>query len=150
MRFFLAGIIQGSKARGIHAQDYRRRIKAALQEAFPHDEVFCPIEHHPNSVRYGQSIAQSTFFQLMSAAAQADAVVAYLPEASMGTAIETWEAYRAGKRIVCISPLRKNWVVQFLSHQVYDSLEDFEAAAADGRLARLFSPPTDKAESARC
>ena len=149
MRFFLAGIIQGSKGRGIHAQDYRHRIKAALRRAFPHDEVFCPMEHHPNSIRYGQSIARNTFFQLMSAAAEADVLVAYLPEASMGTAIEMWEAHRAGKRIVCISPLRKNWVVQFLSHQLYDSLEDFEAAAQDGRLARLLSSPPDTAEYAQ-
>jgi len=139
MRFFLAGIIQGSKPRGIHAQDYRQRIKAALRAAFPRDEVFCPMENHPNSIRYGDDNARKTFFQLMQQAAQADVVVAYLPEASMGTAIEMWEARRAGRRVIVISPMKKNWVVRFLADQEYESLEDFEAAAADGRLAQAFS-----------
>ena len=40
MRFFLAGIMQGSQQdKGLHDQGYRARLKQALQRHFP-DAVF--------------------------------------------------------------------------------------------------------------
>jgi len=66
---------------------------------------------------------------------QVDVVLAFVPEASMGTAIEMWDAYRHGRVVLTISPLEHNWAVRFLSHHVYDSLESFEAALQSGRVA---------------
>jgi len=137
MRFFLAGIIQGSKAKGIHGQDYRERLRQILRSAFPEDEVYCPMEEHPESISYGRDNARKTFFGLMSAASQADVLVAYLPQASMGTAIEMWEAKRAGRCVIAISPMKKNWVIRFLTDVVYETLEDFELAVADGSLTDI-------------
>ena len=44
MRFFLAGIMQGSRTDiGLHAQDYRPRLRALLQSHFAHAEVYDPL-----------------------------------------------------------------------------------------------------------
>ena len=63
-------------------------------------------------------------------------VIAYLPEASMGTAIEMWEAYQHGVAVVTISPMKHNWAVKFLSHALYADLEEFQAALRSGQLVR--------------
>jgi hypothetical protein len=68
--------------------------------------------------------------------AEVDVLIAYVPEASMGTAIEMWEAHRHGRTVVTISPLKHNWAVRFLSHELYPDLDEFERALSDGRLAR--------------
>jgi len=66
-------------------------------------------------------------------------LVAYLPEASMGTAIEMWEAYQHGAAVISISPLRTNWTVCFLSHAIYDDMEQFAAALQSGEVARVIA-----------
>ena len=145
LKFFIAGIIQGSRPDGIHHQDYRDRLKRILRTAFPDDEVFCPFENHPESIEYGDEQASGVFFELMDAAAQADVLVAYLPEASMGTAIEMWQAYQAGRVVVAISGLHKNWVAKFLAHKVCPDLDTFEEFVAHGGLHRLIAERRDSA-----
>ena len=63
-------------------------------------------------------------------------LVAFVPEASMGTAIEMWEAYQHGAAVVTISPLRHNWAVKFLSHALYADLASFEVALQSGEVAK--------------
>ena len=55
----------------------------------------------------------------------------------MGTAVEMWEAHRAGATILAITPLEHNWVVRFLSHHVFRDLEEFEVSIRSGELATL-------------
>ena len=44
MRFFLAGIMQGSHtAAAMHNQDYRRRIARLVEEHFPGAEIYDPL-----------------------------------------------------------------------------------------------------------
>jgi hypothetical protein len=62
-------------------------------------------------------------------------VLAFVPEATMGTAIEMWEAYKHGKAVIAVSPMKHNWAVRFLSHEVYADLDELEAALRSGRLA---------------
>ena len=69
---------------------------------------------------------------------EVDAVIAFAPEASMGTAIEMWEAYRNGKVVISISPMIHNWVVKYISDAVYEDLSAFRTAAANGDLRKLF------------
>jgi hypothetical protein len=64
-------------------------------------------------------------------------VVAFVPEASMGTAIEMWEAHQHGRVVIAISPLVHNWAVKFLSHAVYPDVDAFAAALADGAVQRI-------------
>lgn len=131
--------MQGSLAEvGIHDQSYRVAIKSAIKACFAEAEIIDPIELHPDAgLNYGPEEAKRVLLELAEEAARADVLIAYLPEASMGTAVEMWQAYRAGKPILTISPLAENWVIKFLSTRVFPSLEAFESFVAEGELERL-------------
>jgi hypothetical protein len=138
--FFVAGIIQGSRADDlIHPQDYRTAIVGLLRDTFPDSEVYCPIENYPDSLIFPEERARATFLGLMDRAAQADVLVAYVPEASMGTAIEMWQAHRQGRVVLTISPLKTNWVIRFLSTVLVPDVAAFEAFVRSGELARLLA-----------
>lgn len=138
MRIFLSGIIQGSRrGKDIHTQDYRSALKDVLRRHAPEAELVCPIDLHPNSVDYDEAQARETFDDMVRLAAEADVVVAYLPEASMGSAVEMWTAYQRGVPILTISPLAENWVIKLASRQVFPTLADFEAFLAAGGLDKL-------------
>jgi hypothetical protein len=136
--FFLAGIIQGSiHGREIHSQDYRKRLKTLLVKHVPGAEVYCPIENHPDSLGYSDARGREVFFGHVERAADSDALVAFLPEASMGTAVEMWEARKRGTIVLTVSPMRENWTVKFLSTRVFADLDAFEAFVRSGELERM-------------
>jgi hypothetical protein len=137
LRIFLAGIIQGSLPDAIEPQDYRGPVIKALREAFPDAEIYDPVAEYPDSLDFHDEQAEAVFFDLMRRAGETDLLVAYVPSASMGTAIEIWNAYHAGRPVVVIGPLRRNWVIRFCADHVCDGLDDFAGFAADGGLARL-------------
>ena len=137
MKIFLAGIIQGSRTdEAICGQDWRDPIKAALLRRFPGADIYCHYTAHPNSIMYRGEQIRQTFDDGVDRARSADLVVAWLPSASMGTAIEIYEAYRAGVPVVTVSPMAANWVVQLYSHRVEPDLSAFERFLDDG-LAEL-------------
>ena len=126
--FFLAGIIQGSIAESrIHSQDYRAAIQEAIRRAVPGASVYCPVTEYPNSLSYDQAKGRRVFFGLMERAAATDVLVAFLPEASMGTAIEMWQAYHAGKVVLAVTDLGINWAVRFLADRIFPDFEALEA-----------------------
>jgi molybdopterin converting factor small subunit len=136
-RVFVGGIMQGSRHENtIDAQDYRHIIGQCLRSHLPHVEVIDPHELHPNSVGYDTAEARRTLVALAQTAGQADAIVVFVPEASMGTALEMWEAYRSEKPIFAVSPLVYNWVVRCLATRVFSSLEEFCAFVASGDFER--------------
>jgi len=138
MRVFIAGIMQGSlPGNDIHSQDYRERIKEIVRRHYPDAQILSPWDLFPDSVSYGAERAKETLLAMMEEAGRCDIVIAYLPEASMGTALEIWKAYEAGRAVLCISPLKYNWVVQCLSERVFASIEEFERFAAAGRLREV-------------
>ena len=118
----------------LHNQDYRGRLKSLLVEHFPGADVYDPLADHANSVDYDEQLGRRVFFHHNDLCREVDVVIAFVPEASMGTAIEMWEAYQHGRVVIAISPLKHNWAVKFLSHELYASLEDFESALVSGRL----------------
>ncbi len=133
MRVFIAGIMQGSRSgKGICRQDYRGAIADALRAVVPDVEVVDPWSLHPDSVDYDRERAKETFLSMNALAAQVDLLVAYVPQASMGTAVEMWEAYRAEVPILTISPMAENWVVHILSDHVFPDLSAFEAFIREG------------------
>lgn len=136
LRFFIAGIIQGSLPETVHPQDYRRKIADLLRAAFPGAGVFDPVEEYPDSLAYDDARASAAFFDLMDRAGQCDVLVAFVPEASMGTAIELWNAHHAGAYVVCVSALRRNWVVRYLTDMVVPDLDELEGVIADGTLEK--------------
>lgn len=137
MRFFLAGIMQGSHAeKRVHDQDYRTRITRLLAAYFPHADVYDPRANHAESLGYDDPTGRSVFFHHNRMCREVDVLLAFVPEASMGTAIEMWEAHQHGAAVITISPLTHNWAVKFLSHALYVNLQEFEAALESGEVAR--------------
>jgi hypothetical protein len=139
MRFFLAGIMQGSHlGEVLHHQGYRARVKQLLVDHFPDANVYDPLADHQNSLDYDDVQGRAVFEHHNAMCREVDVVIAFVPEASMGTAIEMWEAYRHGRIVVAISPLVHNWVIRFCSHRVFRDLELFEAALVTGDLRTLW------------
>lgn len=138
--FFLAGIIQGSiHGLEIHSQDYRKRLKSLLLKHVPKADVYCPIENHPESLGYSEERGREVFFGHVERAAGSDVLVAFLPEASMGTAVEMWEAHRRGTIVLTVSPMAENWTVKFLSTRVFLDLDAFEAFVQSGELQEMLA-----------
>jgi len=135
MKLFVAGIMQGSlPGVEVHSQDYRVRVKEIVNQYYPEIDVVCPWEMHPDSPDYGPELARETLLSMAELAGQCEIVVAFLPQASMGTALEMCRAYDGGRTILTISPLRSNWVIQSFSDTVFPTLEAFETYVAEGRL----------------
>jgi hypothetical protein len=101
--------------------------------------VYDPQAEHAQSLGYDEAVGRSVFFRHNRMCREIDVLVAFVPVASMGTAIEMWEAHQHGAAVLTISPLRRNWTVQFLSHAIYDDLAAFEAAVRSGDAARCIS-----------
>ncbi|HZY42606.1 MAG TPA: MoaD/ThiS family protein [Anaerolineae bacterium] len=139
-RIFIAGIMQGSRrANDIDTQDYRGTIGAWLTAHVPNVEIVDPFELHPNSIAYSDDDARRTLIDLARTAGRADAVVAFVPEASMGTALEMWEAYHQQRIVITISPLIHNWVVKSLSTRVLADLDEFLAFVESGEFERVLA-----------
>ena len=125
--FFLAGVIQGShEGAHTHSQDYRDEIKAILAKKAPGRKVFCPVENHRHSVTYTDEEARKVFFGHIEILRRSRVMIAYLPTASMGTAVEMAVCKEEGIPIVTITPMALNWVVRLYSHAV---VPDFKAFA---------------------
>ena len=126
MKVFIAGIMQGSRLdKDVEDQGYRERIASAIRARVPDTDILDPWALHPDSPTYDFERGKQVYLSLNDAAAQAQVLVAYVPQASMGTAIEMWQAFQAGARIYTISPLTENWVVKFLSDRVFATLDEF-------------------------
>lgn len=127
MKVFIAGVMQGNKKEhGILSQDYRRQIAEHLQRIFPSVEIVDPDKTDPERLSYDDKRAADMFFRYCRVAGKVDLLISYLPEASMGSAVEMWMAHEAGIPVITISPLSHNWVVRLLSRKVYSSLDNFE------------------------
>jgi hypothetical protein len=140
MRFFIAGIMQGSHlGEVLHHQGYREQLQQLLVEHFPDAEIYDPLTDHGNSLDYDERQGRQVFLRHNQMCGEVDVVLAFIPEASMGTAIEMWQAYRHGKIVLTVSPLVHNWVVRFCSHEVFPDLESLALALRAGELQRRMS-----------
>ena len=138
MHVFIAGIMQGSRHDHlIDSQDYRDRISKALQAQVPGVKISDPFALHPGSVDYGPELVRETFESLTSLAGEADVLIAFLPKASMGTAIEMWTAYHAGKYIIAVTPLEHNWVIKVTADEILPDLDSLLERIENGGLAHL-------------
>ncbi len=140
MRIFIAGIMQGSHlAEVLHHQGYRDQLRALLQAQFPQAAIYDPLADHQDSLDYDDQRGRDVFWGHNQMCREVDLVVAYVPEASMGTAIEMWEAYRHDRFVVAITPLAHNWVMRFCSHELFADLESFAMALQDGQLTQTIA-----------
>jgi len=142
MKIFIAGIMQGSlKGHGIQGQDYRQIISEAVKAKHPEAEIVDPFSLFPDSVTYDDERAKKTLFAMGKEAGSSDIVIAYLPKASMGTALEMIRAHDNGKTIISISPMETNWFIRSFSKKIFPSLDELTAWISDGNLAELIDPP---------
>ncbi len=138
MKIFLAGIIQGSMVEAvIHNQDWREPIKQALARCWPQCDVYCHYTQHPDSISYELPEIVSTLADGIDRAGQCDILVAYLPSASMGTAIEMYEAARHNAVVLTITPLAANWVVRAYSDKIFPTVQAFEDFLSSDELPQL-------------
>ena len=141
---FLSGVIQGSNADDtLHAQDYRQALRDVISAAHPEAEVVCPVELNPESVAYDCQAARRAFMGELDLAAETDVLVAYAPVATMGTAVEMYRAYAAGRLVFTISPMATNWAIRFLSTRVFKDLAEFEVFVRNGGLGRTVASHVD-------
>ncbi|MCA9266818.1 MAG: hypothetical protein KDA41_00025 [Planctomycetales bacterium] len=136
MKIFLAGIMQGSHlAMTLHNQTYRERLKSLLQTHMPEAEVYDPLADHADSLDYDAEQGRQVFMKHNRMCREVDVLIAVVPEASMGTAIEMWEAHQAGRIVISVSPLAHNWAVRFLSDLIFADEDALAAALSSGALS---------------
>jgi hypothetical protein len=136
MRLFLAGIMQGSHA-GVemHPQTYRGHLRKLLEQHLPQAEVYDPLSDHQMSLDYDFDQGRSVFLHHNRMCSETDVLVAFVPEASMGTAIEMWQAWQHGRIVIAISPLAHNWSVNFSATCSILTSAAFESELVSGKLA---------------
>ena len=142
MKIFIAGIMQGSiQGHGILEQDYRQAIREELEINHPEAEIVDPFSLFPDSVTYDHQRAKQVLFEMAAEAGSSDILIAYLPKASMGTALEMMRAYENGKAIISISPMEKNWFIRAISTKIFPSLDEFSGWVRQTDLAELIDAP---------
>jgi hypothetical protein len=137
--FFLGGVIQGSVTdRTIMPQDYRLAIREAVARKTPGRTVYDPVENHAGSVEYTDEEAAGTFLHHIELLRRCGFFIAYLPSASMGTAIEMWECRRpVSPPVIAITPMGHNWVVRIFSGIVLKDVAEFEEWLSEENLKKL-------------
>lgn len=124
MDVFISGVMQGSREDHlIGDQDYRNQIAQMLQENVPDVNIIDPWKIHPDSVNYDQNQAGQALLSFTKLVKEVDVLIAYLPQASMGTAVEMWTAFEANIPIISISSLNHNWVISVTSNLVLPDLK---------------------------
>jgi len=145
MRFFIAGVMQGSSyGNDVIDQDYREVIREVIERQIPEANVYDPWADHKESMTYNDAEGKRVFLEHNELCGQVDVLVAYVPQASMGTAVEMWEAYRHGRKVIAISPMEHNWAIKFISDYRYDSLEDFVRAVEDGSFKLILDSSSNE------
>jgi len=125
-KIFLSGVIQGSsRDKGIHSQEYRTQLKEILKNAYPQAEICDPFDGHENSINYDDETGKRTFYGHLEHVRSSDLLIAYLPHASLGTAIEIWESHKNKIPVWTISPMKTNWVIRFCSDLIFEDVEAF-------------------------
>ncbi len=138
MKIYISGVMQGSeKGQKIQEQGYRQIISDALKIRHPNAEIYDPFSVFLDAGEYDDQRSKQALFEMAEAAASADFVIAYLPEASMGTALEMIRGYDNGKTIISISTLEKNWFIRAVSAKIFPSLDDFCAWVHQTQLEEL-------------
>lgn len=134
-RVYIAGTMSGNSNDSLVDQSYREKIADILTSIYPDIVIDDPFLDHQNSLDYDDREARQAFVDcLRRSAYDADMVVAYIPEASMGTALEIYEAFRNGKYIIIITPLLNNWIVRLYGDVAFSSIESFSAWVYDHAL----------------
>jgi len=156
LRYFISGVMLGSRPRldeqcaNMVPQDFREKIAQIIRQADPTAVVVEPLDVVKRRAEgFGMTLGQlsqhtemvrESFEEVVELAAECDVVVSNLPEASMGSAVELWEARRAGRHVLTISPLKDNWLLRSTSHHNFADLEEFERGLKEHLPKRTAAP----------
>ena len=122
-KVFIAGVMQGNRKDGlIHSQSYRKKITKILYTIDSTIKIIDPDKTDPGRLKYSNEQSSRMFFKYCDIVSKVDMIIAYVPHASMGSAIEMWIAYNAGIPILSVTPLKYNWVIKLLSSKIYSSI----------------------------
>jgi hypothetical protein len=141
MKFYLAGVMRGSEtdSKTFVNQNYRSTLKKLIEEYFPNSEIYDPLGQcdikKSNSNTFQES--RKVYFEEAAEVKNCDVLIAFLPEASMGVAIEMWQAYFHNVYIITISKMIENWTIKFLSDLVVGDLYQFDFLLNDGTIQSL-------------
>lgn len=135
---YITGIQRGSK-KELHPQTYRKQIIDAIRETWDSATLQCPTIDESRDKEEQLKDTVKEFEQRLSLLKKANIIVAYIPEASMGSAIELYNASLRGKYVVTISPMRSNRIIRLFSHDIYDSVESFINACQVGKFKKDYS-----------
>ena len=137
MHVFVAGVMQGSRLDDqIDDQNYRVRIAEALRAHLPDARVTDPWTLYPDSPTYDDEQCREVFLRNTALAGESDVLIAYLPHASMGTAIELWAAYHSKSHVIAVTPMAHNWVVRVTADEVLPDLDSLLTYIESGNLRR--------------
>ena len=138
MRVFLAGIMQATRRDDqIESQNYRVRISEALRAQNHTVDIIDPWALNPGSVNYDEEKARHTFHSMTKLAGTADLLIAYLPQVSMGTAMEMWEAHYRDTYIIAVTPFIHHWAIRFTANEILPDLDTLLAEIDNGRIPGL-------------
>lgn len=138
MRVFIAGVMQGTRRDDqIGEQSYRVRLSQALRNYIPDVQITDPWALNPDSVNYEAERARHTFLTMTKEAGRAHLLIAYLPEPSMGTAMEMWEAFQAQTYIIAVTPFIHHWAVRFTANEIVPDLDSLLTDIENGRIRQL-------------
>lgn len=141
LRVFIAGVMQSNRQdRLIDDQNYRLKIAAALKKRIPDVKIIDPWAENQNSMHYGEEQARHTFLSMTVKASEADLLIAYLPQPSMGTAMEMWQAYQANTTIIAVTPFVHHWAIRFTASQILPNLDALFALLENGRFLQEIVP----------
>jgi len=139
IQVFIAGVMQGNrKDDQIYSQNYRQIITDKLSNfSSVNVNIVDPDKTDPDRLSYSFIQAKEMFIKYCLVAGKVNLLIAYIPEASMGSAIEMWTAYNAKIPIITISPMKNNWVVKILSTLIYPDIDEFCSKFSEKELTRL-------------
>ena len=126
MRFFLAGIMQGSQPGPRYTIRITARIKSLLVEHIPGPGLRsagrpCELARVPRPA-WGEKCS----FITISSRPRSMCCWPSCPRPRWEPPSKCGRAYGAGRTVITISPLVFNWTVRFLSHEIYATVEAFE------------------------
>lgn len=139
MKVFIAGVMQGNlKELGVVSQTYRMDLLMILKKHIRGVEVIDPDVTDPDRLKYDNVEAGGMFFKYCDIAKEVDLLISYVPQASMGTAIEMWQAFNSGVPIITISDMKHNWVIRLLSSEIYPDIATFEKNIQQSEIMKKF------------
>ena len=139
IKIYISGILRGSRENEFYPQCYRKRIVDIIQKSWESAVVHCPNIKGAVSDTETLKDTAKEFEQQLSMLKKSNIVVAYIPEASMGCAIEVYNASMRGKYVVTITPMKSNRMIRMFSHEIYDSVDSFEQACLVGKFKKDFA-----------